>query len=163
MLKYHNITKNDMVNGEGLRVVLWLSGCEHHCKKCHNEITWDKDIGIELTKEIINNEIYSELKRDYVNGITFSGGDPLASYNRVEVLELIKEIKLKFPNKSIWVYTGFKWEDIKDLKGIENVDVICDGKFIFELKQNDLKWVGSKNQRVINVKESLNKNMIIVL
>lgn len=153
-MKYHNITKEDMLNGEGLRVVLWVSGCEHHCKNCHNPITWDKNCGLPFDKEA-EKELFEALNKPYIDGITFSGGDPLMPYNRREVFRLIKKCRKLYPNKTIWLYTGYTWEQIKDLEGISDIDVIAEGKFVEELKDNNLKWVGSSNQRVINVKKSL--------
>ena len=113
-MNYHNITKDDMLNGEGLRVVLWVSGCSHHCKNCHNPITWDPEDGL-LFDEAAKEEIFEELSKPYISGITLSGGDPLFCSNRAAISELVKEIKAKFPDKTIWLYTGYTWEAISDL------------------------------------------------
>lgn len=110
-MRYHNITKDDMLNGQGLRVVLWCSGCSHRCPECQNPITWDPNCGL-LFDEEAKKEIFEELSKDYISGITFSGGDPLHEANLSEVLSLIKEIKEKFPEKNIWLYTGYTWENI---------------------------------------------------
>lgn len=110
-MRYHNITKDDMLNGDGLRAVLWLAGCEHHCKGCQNPITWDPKGGIEFD-EVAKAELFELLEKDYISGITFSGGDPLAPYNAPEVGELIEEIKGKYPGKTVWIYTGYMWEEI---------------------------------------------------
>ena len=149
-MKYHNILKDNMNNGDGLRVVLFVSGCEHHCEGCHNPITWDKNEGLEFD-ESAKEEIFAELSKDYISGITFSGGDPLAPYNRDEVISLASEIKNKFPDKTIWIYTGYVWESIKDeLPDIPKfVDVLVDGPFIKELADADYPWAGSTNQQVI--------------
>ena len=104
-MRYHNITKDDMLNGDGLRVVLWVAGCEHQCKGCHNPITWDINGGIEFD-EAARQEIFEELEKPYISGITLSGGDPLHTQNRKEIKELAKEIREKFPDKTIWLYTG---------------------------------------------------------
>ncbi len=155
-MRYHNITKDDMLNGDGLRVVLWVAGCDHCCKDCQNPVTWDPDGGL-LFDENAKNEIFEELSKDYISGITFSGGDPLHSANRLDVLNLAKEIKEKFPRKSIWLYTGYLWDDIYDKPIAEYLDVLVDGEFEVEKKDVKLRWKGSSNQRVIDVKASLTK------
>ncbi|MEG1581530.1 MAG: anaerobic ribonucleoside-triphosphate reductase activating protein [Clostridia bacterium] len=152
-MRYHNITKDDMLNGDGLRVVLWVAGCEHHCKDCHNPITWDHAGGIPFD-ESAKKELFDELNKPYVSGITFSGGDPLSTINRGEVGKLIEEISKKFKNKTIWVYTGYMYDDVKNLACMKCVDVLVDGKFEKDLLDKKLKWKGSSNQRVIDIKKS---------
>ena len=151
-MKYHNITKDDMLNGDGLRVVLWLSGCSHHCKGCQNPITWNADDGLEFDDNA-KREIYDQLDKEYISGLTISGGDALYIQNRDEVYQLCREVKERYPNKTIWLYTGYLWEEVKELGVMKFVDVVCDGKFVEELKDNTIPWVGSSNQRVIRVKE----------
>lgn len=153
-MRYHNITKDDMRNGDGLRVVLWLSGCSHHCKGCQNPITWDPDDGI-LFDENAKKEVFDQLDKPYISGITFSGGDPLHSANRVEVTGLMEEIKEKYPDKTIWLYTGDSWESCSHYPLMKYVDVLVDGEFILEQRDVKLLWKGSKNQRVIDVQASL--------
>lgn len=153
-MRYHNITKDDMLNGDGLRVVLWLAGCNHRCNECQNPITWDPNGGLEFD-EAAKQEIFEQLDQDYISGITFSGGDPLFPGNRGEVTALAKEIKEKYPDKTIWIYTGFEWHAIRDLEVIPYVDVLIDGKFIKELFDEKLHWVGSSNQKIIDVQDSL--------
>lgn len=160
-MNYHNITKDDMLNGDGLRVVLWVAGCNHHCKGCHNPITWNENDGL-LFDEKAKNEIFNLLDKDYISGITFSGGDPLMPCNREVVGKLICEISKKYPNKTIWLYTGYTFNEIKDLPFIKNIDVIVDGEFVESLKDEKLLWKGSSNQKVINVKKSLETNKIIL-
>jgi len=160
-MNYHNITKEDMLNGEGLRVVLWVSGCNHHCKNCQNPITWDEKGGLPFDKEA-EKELFEALDKPYIDGITFSGGDPLFPGNRSEVFRLVKKCRTLYPQKTIWLYTGYKWEEIKDLEGISDIDVIAEGEFIEELKDNNLHWVGSSNQRVIRVKESLEDKVVLL-
>lgn len=152
-MKYHNITKDDMLNGDGLRVVLWLSGCSHRCENCQNPITWDENDGLDFDDNA-KNEIFNLLRKDYISGITFSGGDPLFYKNRPEVLEFMKEIKKEFPDKTIWLYSGYTWEEVGYIEILDYVDVFVDGKFIEQLKDNKLKWRGSSNQHVIDVKQS---------
>ena len=160
-MRYHNITKDDMLNGDGLRTVLWVAGCSHGCKNCQNPITWDICGGIPFD-EAAKEEIFAELRNDYVSGITFSGGDPLHMLYRGEVGELIQEIHEKFPDKTIWVYTGYTWEEVMDLPYLKMVDVLVDGEFVEELKDVTLHWKGSSNQRVIDVKKTLATGEVVL-
>ena len=160
-MNYHNITKEDMLNGDGIRVVLWVSGCENHCEGCHNPVTWDKNGGLPFD-EAAENELFEALDKPFIDGITFSGGDPMMPYNREEVLRLIKKCRTNYPDKTIWLYTGLNWEDIKDIEGLGLVDVVAEGRFIESLKDNNLHWVGSSNQKVIDVKKSLDLDTIIL-
>lgn len=153
-MRYHDITKNDMKNGDGLRVVLWLSGCRHHCPGCQNPITWNPDDGL-LFDEAAKREIEEQLEKSYISGITFTGGDPLFPDNLQEVASYIRTLKERFPEKTIWLYTGEIWEDIRELEVLRYIDVLVDGRFEQEKKDNLLHWRGSSNQRVIDVKESL--------
>lgn len=127
-MRYHNITKDDMLNGDGLRVVLWLAGCSHHCKNCQNPITWDPDGGL-IFDEAAKQEIYEELDKDYVSGITFSGGDPLFETNREELTAFVREIKTRYPDKTIWLYTGYQWEQIHEI-GVDSISG-CSGGWSF--------------------------------
>lgn len=159
-MRYHDITKDDMKNGDGLRVVLWLSGCEHACQGCHNPVTWDPDDGL-IFDEKAKAEVFELLSRDYISGITLSGGDPLFPGNRAEVLELLKEIREKFPLKTVWCYTGYTYEDIEDLEHLVYIDVLVDGKYIEILKDNQYHWAGSINQRIIDVKRSKKEGRVV--
>ena len=143
-----------MLNGDGLRVVLWVAGCSHHCKGCQNPITWDPLGGI-LFDQDAKRELFEELEKDYISGITFTGGDPLHEWNRTEIQELAAEIKEKYPEKTIWLYTGDCWEKWRHNPFMEYVDVLVDGEFKEEEKDVKLLWKGSKNQRDIDVKASL--------
>ena len=154
MMRYHNITKDDMLNGDGLRVVLWVAGCSHCCKECQNPLTWDPDGGLPFDEEA-KREIFSQLEKSYISGITFSGGDPLHSANRLDVRNLMEEIKNKYPDKTIWLYTGDNWEEVLHYPMMQYVDVLVDGEFKQELKDVRLLWKGSSNQRVIDVQKSL--------
>ena len=161
-MKYHNITKADMLNGEGLRVVLWTSGCSHKCPGCHNAVTWNKDDGL-IFDDTAKKEIFDELDYDWCSGLTLSGGDPLFPESREVIASLVKEVKEKYPNKTIWCYTGFIWEELipqmdkdNNLKDIiNNIDVLLDGKFVLRLALEKLQYVGSSNQNIIDVKKSL--------
>lgn len=172
-MNYHNITYPDMNNGEGLRVVLWLSGCSHHCKGCQNPQTWNSDSGI-IFDENAKKELFNELSKDYISGLTLSGGDPLHEENIKEVLNLLQEIRILFPTKTIWLYTGYKWEEIlktyytiKDIDSIRysiiyQCDVLVDGEYKEELRDVSLHWIGSSNQRVIDVKKSMEEGKVIL-
>ncbi len=153
-MRYHNITKDDMLNGDGLRVVLWVAGCSHCCKDCQNPVTWDPAGGLPFDAAA-KAELFEQLDKSYISGITFSGGDPLHSANRPDVRELMKEIKEKYPDKTIWLYTGDSWENIRHLSLMQYVDVLVDGEFETEKMDKKLLWKGSSNQRVIDVQASL--------
>ena len=165
-MNYHNIKHDDMLNGDGFRVVLFVSGCSLRCKNCQNPQTWDRFGGIPFD-ENAKAEIFEELKKDYVSGITLTGGHPLEHYNVDELTILCKEIKQKFPTKTIWLYTGFVFEDVlKDYKNgkyplLDYVDIIVDGPYIERLRDLSLKWRGSSNQRVIDFKETLKQNKTV--
>ena len=159
-MNYHNILHDDMRNGKGLRVVLFVSGCTHKCTGCHNPQTWDTNGGIEFDDYAIT-EIAEQLDKPYIDGITFSGGDPLHPMNRTIIGYLCMYFKQNYPNKTIWLYTGYLWEDIKDLSFVPLVDVIVDGPFIQEKANVQYLWAGSTNQRVIDVKETLHEGSVI--
>lgn len=164
-MKYHNITKADMLNGEGLRVVLWTSGCSHHCMACQNAITWDCNDGLEFDDDA-KEEIFTELDNAWCSGLTLSGGDPLFLGNRRCIAQLVREVKEKYPDKSIWCYTGYTWDDVLEQRKsdenlnviLDNIDVLLDGKFVLRLACEKLHYVGSSNQCIIDVKKSLEKN-----
>lgn len=160
-MRYHNITKDDMLNGDGLRAVLWVSGCSHCCKDCQNPITWDPNGGLEFD-EAAKQELFAELEKSYISGVTLSGGDPLHGSNVFDVTVLVKEIKEKFPHKTIWLYTGDLWESIKDMKLMHYVDVLVDGEFECDKKDINLHWKGSSNQRVINVPETIKSGQVVL-
>lgn len=143
-----------MLNGDGLRVVLWVAGCNHCCRECQNPITWDPDGGL-LFDDAAKQEIFEQLDKPYISGITFSGGDPLHPANRLDVRSLMEEIKKKYPDKTIWLYTGDSWENILYYPMMQYVDVVVDGEFHVEEKDVKLLWKGSRNQRVIDVKQTL--------
>ena len=153
-MNYHNITKDDMLNGEGLRVVLWVSGCNHNCPECQNPETHDPNSGLLFDEEAMD-ELLESLAPDYISGLTFSGGDPLYPGNRKTVTNIAKIVKEKFPEKTIWCYTGYLYNQVKDLEIMKYIDILVDGPFIKDLNDNNLEWVGSSNQRIINVKKKL--------
>ena len=160
-MRYHNITKDDMLNGDGLRVVLWVAGCSHGCKDCQNPITWDPQGGLPFTEEE-KKEIFQELDKAYISGITFSGGDPLHPANIREVTALAREIRQRYPEKTIWLYTGYLWKEIVDLEIVNYLDVVVDGKFISAQKDITLPWRGSSNHKVIDVPSTLKEGKIVL-
>ena len=153
-MRYHNITKDDMLNGDGLRVVLWVAGCAHCCAECQNPSTWDPNGGIPFDEEA-KQEIFAELEKSYISGVTFSGGDPMHVANYADIKILITEIKEKYPDKTIWMYTGDLWEDHFEDPILKYIDVLVDGEFHIEERDVKLLWKGSANQRVIDVKKTL--------
>lgn len=167
-MNYHNITKDDMLNGDGVRVVLWVSGCEHHCPNCQNPQTWSEESGIKFD-EVAFNELLDELEKDYVTGITFSGGDPMHPQNLSDVGSICRAIRILYPEKTIWLYTGYTFEELMDTHTylnderwliLNNIDVLVDGKYVESLRDVNLKWRGSSNQRVIDVKRTLNEGKV---
>ena len=174
-MNYHNITYPDMNNGDGLRVVLWLSGCSHHCYNCQNPQTWDANSGIPFD-ESAKKELLIELDKDYISGLTLTGGDPLHEANLDGVLDIVDRFRLSFPNKSIWIYSGYRWTEIfndgvyltRDCAGwkrrqiIKKCDVMIDGKYMDSLRDPQLKWRGSSNQHVIDVEKSMIKGEIVL-
>ena len=150
-----------MLNGDGLRVVLWVAGCNHCCKECQNPITWDPNGGLAFT-EAEENEIFAELDKDYISGITFSGGDPLHPANIAGVTKFEKKIRQKYPKKTIWLYTGSLWEEIQNEEIIQYLDVCVDGEFLVKRKDPSLRWKGSDNQRVIDVPATLRQGEIVL-
>lgn len=169
-MNYHDIKKIDMLNGSGLRVVLFVSGCSHYCEDCQNSITWDANGGI-LFDENAMQEIKDELKNNWCAGITFSGGDPLYPRNRKKIKEIISEIKKDYPDKNMWLYTGYKYEDLLEESNddiylkyiINNIDILIDGEFEKDKLSPDKHWVGSSNQRIIDMKKTLDSETIIEL
>lgn len=171
-MNYAKIRKMDISNGPGIRVSLFVSGCSHHCKDCFNSETWDFKYGHEFTDNQVN-KILELLKQDHVRGLSLLGGEPFEPVNQIGLLPLVKKIKELYPEKDIWAWTGFLFD--KDLLNgkilnkkitlelLKYIDVIIDGKFIKELKDPKLKYMGSSNQRVIDVQKSLLLNKVIEL
>lgn len=167
-------------DGEGVRTVIYVSGCSHRCPNCHNPETHDVNYGIEFTNELQNEIIDNIKKRPFISGVTLSGGDPLHVHNAIDVFNLITKIKDEFPNKNIWLYTGYTWNQIfypivtdelnieRDLildyrkKIVEMCNVLVDGRYIDSLRDVSLRFCGSSNQRVILVQESLKENQIVL-
>lgn len=182
-MRYAQIRSMDISNGEGVGVSLFVQGCPFHCKNCFNSDTWDFNGGKEWTEEI-KAKFMKLIDRPYIKRVSFLGGECLADQNLDEVLKLVKQIRNSYPDKTIWLYTGFEWNSLmskicqptfpdKDFERIieihkkrkeiiSNVDVLVDGEYIDEQKDLSLKFRGSKNQRVIDVKQSLAQNKVIL-
>jgi anaerobic ribonucleoside-triphosphate reductase activating protein len=169
-MNYATIKECDVANGPGVRVSLFVSGCNHHCKGCFNEVAWDFGYGNEFTQDVID-KILKDLDHEYIEGLSLLGGEPLEYRNQKGLLPLVKQVKEKFPNKTIWCYTGFDFE--KDVIGkmydnceetrelMADIDVIVDGKFEIDKKNPSLQFRGSENQRLIDVKQSMAQNKIV--
>ena len=178
-MRYSSMRNLDISNGEGVGVSLFVQGCPLHCKNCFNSDTWDFNGGKEWTEKT-KNKFMELIDRPYIKRISFLGGECLAEQNLDEVLNLTQQICISFPKKSIWLYTGYQWNKImlpiptitddlhtieitdKRKKIISNVDVLVDGEYIDEQKDLTLKFRGSKNQRVIDVKQSLDQNKVVL-
>ena len=167
-MNYHDIKHDDMNNGPGLRVTLFVSGCDHYCDGCQNPETWSTKSGIPFDKVAVD-EIFEQLDKDYISGITFSGGDPLNENNKLVICDLIKRIRSRYKNtKSIWIYTGYTWEEIIEeaypilIAILEDIDVLVDGMFKKDLADVNYHWAGSTNQRVIDLKRSLEDKRLVL-
>ena len=183
-MRFASMRNLDISNGEGVGVSLFVQGCDRHCFNCFNPDTWDFNGGKEWTEET-KNKFMELINRPYIKRVSFLGGECLAEQNLDEVLKLVQEIRISFPAKTIWLYTGFCWNDImcsfaglqadyvvldkKDIEAwekrkkiISNVDILVDGEYIDEQKDLSLRFRGSKNQRVIDVKQSLAQNKIVL-
>lgn len=160
-MKYTEILTNDVINGDGWRVTLFVSGCSLHCPNCHNPKLQNKDYGKDFTGETVG-QIADALLPKYIDGLTITGGHPLDPCNIDACTQLCKNIKDLYPSKTIWLYTGYTYENIKDLEILNYIDVLVDGAYVEELKDRSLKWRGSSNQRVIDVKETKKENHIVL-
>lgn len=161
-MRYGKINKTDIANGPGVRVSLFVSGCRNRCKGCFNPETWSFDYGESFTMRTIE-EILEALSPNYIAGLSILGGDPFESENILGVLELCYEAKRLYPDKTIWIYTGYLYEDFKDLPIMEYIDVLVDGPFIEALKDISLKLKGSSNQRIIDVQASRSSGSVKLL
>ena len=171
-MHFGSIKKYDIANGEGVRVTLFVSGCRNRCKNCFNPETWNFNYGTLFTNET-ETEILKALEPSYINGLTILGGEPFEKENQRDLVEFVKKVRIQYPNKTIWMYTGYLFdEDLLNPNGkvhcevteeiLENIDILVDGRFVEELKNLSLKFRGSSNQRIIMVKESLQENKIIL-
>ena len=163
-MKIIRIERNNQINGTGLRDVIWCSGCNHNCPGCHNPEAQNPELGKE-TGPWAYDILKADLSRDEISGVTFSGGEATFPLNREEATRMMKWIKDLFPNKTIWVYTGYLYEEISKLEMMQYIDVLVDGRYIASLNPgpNKIKWRGSSNQRVIDVKKTRAENKIVWL
>ena len=169
-MNYADIKKIDVANGEGVRVSVFVSGCNHHCKGCFNQCAWDFNYGKKFTEKE-EQQIIDYMNHDYISGLSLLGGEPLEPKNQEGLLPLVKKVKEKFPNKDIWCYTGFDFE--KDVVGkmaknnettrelLKYIDIIVDGKFEEDKKDLKLQFRGSSNQKIVDVKKSLQTGKVI--
>ena len=169
-MNYADIKVADVANGEGVRVSVFVSGCSHRCKGCFNREAWDFNYGKEFNEECIN-KILKELDNPYIKGLSILGGEPLELINQKGLLPLVKKVKEKYPDKNIWCYTGFKfdedvinrmyenWDETKEL--LRYIDVMVDGKFEEDKKDLKLRFRGSSNQRIVDVQKSLKTHQLI--
>lgn len=168
---YADIKKWDVANGPGVRVSLFVSGCTHRCKGCFNEEAWDFHYGNPFTKET-EDEILKELEKSYYHGFTLLGGEPFEHENQKVLAPFLKRVRETFPEISIWCYSGYvfdkeilaemlpKWEETKEM--LQYIDVLVDGRFVEELKQVNLLFRGSANQRLIDVKNSMKEGRVVL-
>ena len=161
-MRYNLIRKMDISNGPGVRVSIFMQGCSFHCKNCFNQETWDFEGGKEFTDDTIN-KVLELCNKPEVKGLSILGGEPMHPTNIEGTTKLAKAFKEKYPEKTIWTWTGFKYEDIKDKDVFNYIDVLIDGQYKDELHDPTLKWKGSSNQRVIDIKESKKENKICLV
>lgn len=164
-MKYTQIKDNDIANGVGITMSLWTQGCPHHCKGCFNVETWDFNKGKEFTKSDLK-YIFDNINKNNIDrDLSILGGEPLCPQNIEGVINLCKEFKKVYPNKKIYIWTGYTLEEFNDTQKsiLNHIDVIVDGKFIEDKRNLSLKLRGSENQRVINVKETLKNKKIILI
>ncbi len=168
-MKYADIKKYDISNGVGIRVSLFVSGCNHHCKGCFNTEAWDFNYGKDFTSDTIN-EIIEALEPNYINGLSLLGGEPLDPRNQESVLQLLRKVKEVYPEKNIWCYSGYLYEYLLEQSKINEVtkeiisylDILVDGKFEIDKKDITLLFRGSSNQRIIDVKKSLEEDNVVL-
>ena len=160
-MRYNLIRKMDISNGPGVRVSIFMQGCHFHCKNCFNSETWDFEGGKEFTDDIIN-KVLDLSNKDHIVGLSILGGEPMHPVNIEGTTKLAKAFKEKYPNKDIWVWSGFRYEDLKGKDVFKYIDVLVDGQYVDELHDPTLKWKGSSNQRVIDIKETLKNNDIVL-
>lgn len=149
-MRYLDILDCTISDGEGIRVSLYVSGCSHHCEGCHNAESWDPENGKIFTNETMS-KLMNMLNRDYIDGLTLTGGDPLFPGNRETILKIVKHVKELLPNKNIWLYTGYKYKEISNLEIMDYIDVVVDGEYDASKRDITLPFRGSKNQNIIRL------------
>lgn len=171
-MNYATIKKNDIANGLGIRVSLFVSGCTHHCKGCFNSIAWNFDYGTPFT-QTTQDEILSLLKSPHIKGLTLLGGEPMEPQNQIEIIKLLRRVKKELPEKDIWCYSGYTYEELCDPNHrshcsateeiLSLIDILVDGKFVEEKKNLKLKFRGSENQRLIDMNKTRTQHKIALL
>ncbi len=170
-MNFAEIKYCDIANGSGVRTVLFVSGCRHHCPFCFNESAWSFEAGEPFTREV-EDKIIESLRPAYVNGITLLGGEPFEPENQARLVQLLERLRAELPEKDVWIYSGFTWEQITQgpsrahteeaQKLLSLADVLVDGPFVQDLKSITLRFRGSSNQRIIDVKRSLDANEVVL-
>ena len=161
-MRYNLIRKMDISDGPGVRVSVFMQGCQFHCKNCFNSETWDFNSGNEFNDETIS-KILELCKKEYINGMSILGGEPMNPVNVEGTTKLAKKFKETFPKKDLWMWSGYKYEDLKDKEVFNYVDVLVDGQYVDELHDSTLKWRGSSNQRVIDIKKSKQSEQVVLI
>lgn len=161
MARYNKIRAMDISDGPGIRVSIFMQGCPFRCKGCFNKETWSYKGGIEFNDEVVK-KIITLADNSYISGLSVLGGEPLSDININAVTDLVKEFKSNYPDKSIWVWTGNLYEDVKEKELFNYIDVLVDGQFIIGLFNPTLKYCGSSNQRVIDIKKSIEQKKLII-
>lgn len=171
-MNYATIKEHDTANGTGVRVSLFVSGCTHHCKECFNPEAWDFNYGQKYTKET-EDQVVKLLDRNYIKGLSLLGGEPFEPANQLELVKLVKRVKQEYPNKTIWAYSGYTFDNDLAKGGkaytkvtdemLSCIDVLVDGEFVLALKDLKLHFRGSSNQRIIDVQNSIKENKVITL
>ena len=160
-MRYNKIRKMDISNGPGIRVSIFMQGCSFHCKDCFNSETWDFKAGKEFNDEVIN-KVLDLASLPHIVGLSILGGEPMHPNNREGTTKLAKAFKKRYPNKDIWVWSGYLFDELKDIEGLSYIDTLVDGRFVLEKANPTLKFRGSSNQRVIDVKKSLEAGNVVL-
>ena len=160
-MRYNKIRKMDISNGPGIRVSIFMQGCSFHCKDCFNSETWDFKAGKEFNDEVIN-KVLDLASLPHIVGLSILGGEPMHPNNREGTIKLAKAFKKGYPNKDIWVWSGYLFDELKDIEGLSYIDTLVDGRFVLEKANPTLKFRGSSNQRVIDVKKSLEAGNVVL-
>ena len=161
-MRYNLIRKMDISDGPGVRVSVFMQGCQFHCKNCFNSETLDFNSGNEFNDETIS-KILELCKKEYINGLSILGGEPMNPVNVEGTTKLAKKFKETFPKKDLWMWSGYKYEDLKDKEVFNYVDVLVDVQYVDELHDPTLKWRGSSNQRVIDIKKSKQSEQVVLI
>ena len=161
-MHYNTIRKMDISNGPGVRVSIFMQGCVFHCKNCFNPETWDFEAGKEFNEDTVK-EVLDLCKASHIKGLSILGGEPMHPKNIEGTTKLAKAFKERFPEKNLWCWSGYSFDELKDKEILKYADVLVDGRYVDDLHNPLLKWRGSSNQRVIDVQKSLKQNKVVLL